>query len=122
MDLIKMSVQWIEYIEKIMRDRKAGKISSDTYMQELHGISQIEKFANVMIKTRITEEKFKKPIVADYKALANPEEEKVECPGCQKQIKRADCLDYSGSNEFDECTGCEIGIQTKNLLLPERAK
>jgi len=119
MDLIQMSVELINDVQGLRRDFRSGKIALDTYCKELDGICQIEKLANVIIKTRITEERFKKPLIVDYKQLPEPEVEMVKCLGCNKQIERNLCLDYSGSQKFEECDGCEIGKQTKNLLLKE---
>jgi hypothetical protein len=50
--------------------------------------------------------------------LGNPADDKVNCPEQDKLITRAECLDYSGSHP--DCQGCEIGPETKQLLLPPR--
>ena len=49
--------------------------------------------------------------------LGDPEIDKVKCPLQDELITRADCIDYSGKHSFDECLGCEIGIETKEKLL-----
>jgi hypothetical protein len=49
--------------------------------------------------------------------LGDPEVDKVKCPEHGDLITRAECLDYSGSHS-DECSGCEIGIATKDKLIP----
>lgn len=50
--------------------------------------------------------------------LGDPEVDKVKCPYHDDLITRAECLDYSGSTEnSSNCSGCEIGIETKKRLL-----
>lgn len=52
--------------------------------------------------------------------LGDPEVDKVKCPLFGKIITRAECLDLSGTAEnVDHCSKCEIGIATKERLLPE---
>jgi len=51
--------------------------------------------------------------------LGDPETDKVKCPEHDNLITRSECLDYSGSHH-DECSGCEIGIATKDKLIPIR--
>lgn len=48
--------------------------------------------------------------------LGDPEVDKVKCPLTGRLITRCDCLDYSGDH-YDECKGCEIGGETKEMLL-----
>ena len=48
--------------------------------------------------------------------LGDPEMDKVKCPIQDKLILRAECLDYSGSH-YEDCKGCEIGIDTKSKLM-----
>lgn len=124
MDLIKLSANLINEIQGMRRDYRSGKISLETFTTELNGICQIEKLANVMIKTRITEERFRKPIDAGQRliALEDPENELIECPGCSREIERSLCLDYSGEDppKFEECKVCEHYVQTRNLLLEEK--
>lgn len=50
--------------------------------------------------------------------LGDPEFDKVKCPIRDDLITRAECLDYSGSH-FDNCKDCEIGSETKEMLLPD---
>ena len=50
--------------------------------------------------------------------LGDPEVDKVKCPATGDLITRAECIDFSGSNKYPECPGCEIGIETKDMLLP----
>jgi len=50
--------------------------------------------------------------------LGDPEIDKVKCPGCGLLVMRSECLDYSGASKFQECEGCEIGLETKERLLP----
>lgn len=50
--------------------------------------------------------------------LGDPEVDKVKCPLKESLVLRSECLDYSGSH-YEECKGCEIGIETKRMLLPE---
>lgn len=49
--------------------------------------------------------------------LGDPEVDKVKCPEHDNLITRAECLDYSG-HHHEECAGCEIGIATKDKLIP----
>jgi len=48
--------------------------------------------------------------------LGDPEVDTVKCPIQDKLILRHECLDYSGSH-YDDCKGCEIGVDTKHKLL-----
>lgn len=50
--------------------------------------------------------------------LGDKEADKVKCPEHDTLITRSECLDYSGTH-YDDCKGCEIGIATKNVLLPK---
>ena len=51
--------------------------------------------------------------------LGDPEVDKVKCPHQINLITRAECLDYSGeAKHMEDCQGCEIGIDTKNKLMP----
>jgi hypothetical protein len=51
--------------------------------------------------------------------LGDPEVDKVKCPLHDNLITRAECLDYSGdAKNADDCKGCEIGIATKDKLIP----
>jgi hypothetical protein len=52
--------------------------------------------------------------------LGDKEADKIKCPLHDDLITRAECLDYSGSH-VDECSGCETGKATKNLLLGDKA-
>lgn len=49
--------------------------------------------------------------------LGDPEVDKVKCPDMNKLIARGECLDYSGDHP-EECAGCEVGLATKDKLLP----
>ena len=49
--------------------------------------------------------------------LGDPEVDKVKCPEKGELITRAECLDFSG-HHFEDCKGCEIGVATKDKLLP----
>ena len=122
MNLIDLGAELINEVQRLRRAQMAGKISIETYNNELHGINIIEGLANMMIKTKITEERFKTTIVGAKKliSMGDPETEMVECPGNSQQIERSQCLDYSGEEKFKECNGCVIGIETKNLLLPPK--
>lgn len=124
MDLIQLSVNLINDVQKLRQDYRSGKISLETYSNELDGICQIEKLANVMIKTRITEERFKKPIYDSQKVIImeSPESQKIKCPGNNRTIKRSTCLDWSGENppKFEDCLACDEFVATRNLLLPEK--
>lgn len=51
--------------------------------------------------------------------LGDPEMDKIKCPEHDNLISRAECLDYSGSH-YEQCSGCEIGAETKARLCPER--
>ena len=55
--------------------------------------------------------------VAIDMGLDDPEVDKVKCPCHENLITRSECLDYSG-HHYEECGGCEIGIATKDKLLP----
>ncbi|MFH1999108.1 MAG: hypothetical protein ABIK28_05465 [Planctomycetota bacterium] len=48
--------------------------------------------------------------------LGDPEIDKVKCPEHDNLITRSECLDYSG-HHHEECSGCEIGVATKDKLL-----
>ena len=52
--------------------------------------------------------------------LGDPEVDKVKCPYHDNLITRSECLDESGMAEnMERCQGCETGIESKRLLLPE---
>ncbi len=51
--------------------------------------------------------------------LGDPEVDKIKCPVQEKLIIRAECLDFSG-HHYEQCKGCEIGISTKDKLLPSK--
>lgn len=123
MDLIDLSVTLINDVQKLREDYRSGMISLETYSNELDGICQIEKLANVMIKTKITEERFKTPIVGVKKLISfqSAELKKIKCPGNKKDIARSLCLDWSGEspNKFKECEECKHYSMTRKILLPE---
>jgi len=48
--------------------------------------------------------------------LGDKELDMVKCPYNDRLITRAECLDYSGSHH-DNCSGCETGTTTKEMLL-----
>ena len=60
-------------------------------------------------------------LITEYEAISMApidfEKELVICPIGDKEITRAECLDYSGSH-YEECRGCEIGLSTKKWLAP----
>jgi len=49
--------------------------------------------------------------------LGDPELDKVKCPANDKIITRAECLDFSGDRKFEECEGCDVGVDNKRRLL-----
>jgi hypothetical protein len=49
--------------------------------------------------------------------LGDPEVDKVKCQLNDNLITRSECLDYSGSH-FDDCKSCDVGSETKRILLP----
>ena len=54
--------------------------------------------------------------------LGDPEVDKVKCPEHDDLITRAQCLDESESTKyFDRCAGCDIGAETKRMLLPDKS-
>ena len=56
--------------------------------------------------------------------LGDPEVDMVKCPLKDNLITRAECLSYSGHHTVEgdfECAGCEIGVETKDKLLPAQA-
>lgn len=53
--------------------------------------------------------------------LGDPAIDKVKCPYHDNLITREECLDYSGTH-VDDCSGCEIGTATKDLLLSETGR
>jgi len=120
MDLFELGENLVNEVQDIRQDLRSGKISLEAYQQQMGGISVIEKLANMMIKARLTEERIQKPLAARFRVLPNPEDEKIKCPGLDfKLIKRSECLDYSGEAKFEDCEGCESGLSTKKVLLPE---
>ena len=117
-------------------NRRMKRISCGTYPLELVAAEQREfegqiKLINTIIqahaviaKSKRAEAALRKMNIMDEEnavdlGLNDPETEKVKCPSQNKVIHRADCLDYSGSH-YDECSGCEIGVTTKAMLLPEK--
>ena len=124
MNLIELGVELINDVQKLRADYRAGKVSLETYSTQLDGVGMVEKLANVIIKTRITEERFKKPIIDNQKliSLVNPEKEKVACPGNSRKINRSSCLDWSGEDppKFEDCVDCDQYGTTRRLLLGEK--
>jgi len=50
--------------------------------------------------------------------LGDPAVDLVKCPYHDKLITRSECLDYSGSSDnYENCSGCEIGRETKKMVL-----
>jgi hypothetical protein len=49
--------------------------------------------------------------------LGDPEIDKVKCPIKDELITRSECLDYSGEHTFSDCKGCDIGSETRRVLL-----
>jgi len=123
MDLFKLSESLITEIQTLRHSLSAGKISIDNYAAQVGGIAQIEKQQNFILKAAIAQERYKVKIpgMKNLKALSNVEDEQVKCPGMKDEgITRSDCIDYSGDEKFIECIGCEIGTETKNLLLGKK--
>ena len=108
----------INEIQKLRADLRTGRISPESYKCQLAGIITIFKGVNLMLKASMSEFKNKK--FPDLKALTDVEIEMLKCPAMDdKSIARSECLDYSGSQKLEECSGCKIGKETKKLLLPE---
>jgi len=121
MNFIEINLNMIDEARILRGDVRSGKISFDQYMAQMGGMSQIGKMLDRHIKFLNAERILKvslrnvEPDLIPY----DPEKEAVACPGNQKSIERQQCIDWSGSSKFDECAGCEVGKQTKTLLLVE---
>jgi len=116
----------------MIRQYDAGVVSDERFKNKLSAYSQTEKRAKLMLMSFALAAKFKNaPLNRVFKAnllgdgtaievdTQSVEDEKVKCPGLDfKLIARQECLDWSGENKFEDCKGCEIGLATKNLLLP----
>lgn len=118
---------------QITRQYEAGKIDTERFLALLmaHKLTaynvrtafklyvEAAPFQNRPLKKAI-----RANLIGDGTAIdlvtVSPEEEKVKCPGMDFDlIKRSKCLDHSGSQHFEDCTGCDNGLSTKKLLLPE---
>ena len=121
MNFLEINLRMIDEAMKLREDLKVGKVSFDNYMAHMGGMATVGKMFDRHLRFLNTEKKLKislrdvGPDLVGY----NPETEIIECPGAQKQIERDHCLDWSGEAKFLECDGCEVGKQTKKLLLGE---
>ena len=99
---------------------RSGKVSAETYMMRMAGMIQTGKMMDRHINFLKTEKALKISLsnVGPELVGYNPEIERVKCPAIKKPIERRECLDFSGEKKFEECI-CEVGAQTRTLLLPE---
>ncbi len=117
MNLTKLTGSLINKSQKLRGDLRAGRISIEIYKCHIAGILTNYKLGNLMLKS--SKDEYRNKELPDLNELPDGEIEMIKCPGMDnKLIARAECLDYSGESRFNECT-CEIGIETKKLLLPE---
>ena len=119
MDFLEINLNMISEAIKLRQDIKTGKTSYDSYMAQMGGMTTIGKMMDRHLKFLLVEKKLKVSLknVGPNLVGYNPETEKIKCPSSQKIIERRLCLEYSGSLKFEECDGCPVGIETKNLLL-----
>jgi hypothetical protein len=107
---------------------KKGKLTNDEFMAHISAANTFHKLMNQQIQTATLLEYQKKvyntlerkgivDATAHLDIGGDPEVDKVKCPEHDDPITRSECLDYSG-NHPDECSGCEIGIATKDKLIP----
>lgn len=123
--------QEIKELRQLNNDLIAGRVSPEIVNTRIAIYSQTEKRAKMMLQAFALAAKHNKThlnrmvranLIGDGEAIdtttTNPEIEKVKCPGKDSAlIERCECLDYSGSEQFPECEGCEVGIITKHRLL-----
>jgi len=124
MNFLEINLNMINEARALRTDIRSGKVSFEQYMAQMGGMAQVGKMLDRHIKFLNTERTLKISLrnVGPDLILYDLEKEEVACPGAQKSIERQQCIDWSGSNKFDECKGCEVGIQTKTLLLPQKTK
>jgi len=89
---------------------------------QLKGINAVATLFSVASKNRRAMTSLERQGIMDETTTidfleGDPEVDKVKCPGKDSIITRAECFDYSGSHN-DDCRGCEIGIKTKQMLIP----
>lgn len=121
MNFLEINLRMIDEAMRLREDLKLGKTSFENYMAQMGGMTAIGKMFDRHLRFLNTEKTLKISLTDVGPDLVgySPETEMVECPGSQRQIERDQCLDWSGEAKFLECDGCEIGKQTKNLLLGE---
>lgn len=124
LDIKALNLQYIQELEALRKEARAGKISAETYYLQVGGITQAGKAMDRHIAFIRFENQFKMDIsktTSRAKMLPSPEKESIKCPGCGKKIQRWKCLDWSGENpqKFDEYAECEEFAATRKLILGE---
>lgn len=123
--------QEIKELRQMNRDFAAKKIDAENVATRIAIYSQTEKRAKMMLTAFSIAAKHNKGhlrrmiranLIGDAEAIdtinGDPETEKVKCPGKDfALIERNECLDFSGSNAFPECVGCDLGVITRQRLL-----
>ncbi len=117
-------------LAQLRREFRSGKVSKDDVEIECRILKEQRGILNMWIKIqalngpigKIKKAAIRENIIGDGSAFSydtvDSENELIKCPGLDDSlIKRSECLDYSGENKFEECSGCEIGLITKKLLL-----
>jgi len=126
-----LSDSMVNEFEKAYRKFRKGKMEPSEFSLHISAAKTTHKMigqqiqeANLAIQNRKAYRILKqKNIVDETTAIqveGDKENDKVKCPVQGKLITRAECLDYSGESEhMEECSGCEIGIENKKLLIDE---
>lgn len=122
--------QEIYDLRNLRKDYRQGKYDEKHVNTEVAIFSQIEKRAKLLLQAHVSgakikqgllKEIFKTNLIGDGQAIdteeGDPEVDKVKCPYHVDLITRAECLDYSG-HHHEDCDGCEVGLATKNKLIP----
>jgi len=102
-------------------DRKIdeGRASVETLVRAIHLSKEFRELQRSKTDNRRFEKKFKIKMGDRFIPIIDPQKENISCPDANKYMTRAECLDYSGSNN-GTCQSCENFGITRRLLLPEK--
>jgi len=120
-------------VEEIHRQRRllnAGKINLELFMANMKGFDQshkcmankIQAYAVAFKANRTIRRHMERDGLIGHGSMprldsGSFEIEMIRCPDQDRQISRAECLDYSGAH--DGCLTCENDKITKSLLLED---
>ena len=88
LDIKALNLQYIQELEALRKEARAGKISAETYYLQVGGITRAGKAMDRHIAFIRFENQFKMDIsktTSRAKMLPSPEKESIKCPGCGKK-------------------------------------